>query len=72
MHEVLLTEDESRHSLEVDNGYVVLPEYASWPLRAVEGGRPLPAGFRYSSDLNDRWLDVEELKDMAADVRATV
>jgi len=72
LHEVLLTEDESRHSLEVDNGYVVLPEYASWPLRAVEGGRPLPAGFRYSSDLNDRWLDVEELKDMAADVRATV
>jgi len=70
LHEVLLTQDESRHSLEVDNGYVILPEYASWPLREVEGGRPLRADFCYSSDLNDRWLDIEELKEMAADVTA--
>ena len=27
-------------------------------------------GFRYSSDTNDRWLDVDELREMAADVRA--
>ncbi len=56
-----LTEDESRHAYELDDGYVILPEYASWPLREVEGGQPLPDGFRYSSDNNDRWLDVDEL-----------
>jgi UDP-N-acetylglucosamine 4,6-dehydratase/5-epimerase len=70
LHEVLMTEDESRHSLEVDNGYVILPEYASWHLREVEGGRPLPVGFRYSSDQNDQWLDVDELQEMAAGVMA--
>ena len=43
LHEVLLTEDEARHALEVENGYVILPEHASWPLREVEGGTPLPA-----------------------------
>ena len=70
IHEILLTEDESRHALEVDNGFVIHPEHASWPLREVEGGRPLSSGFQYSSDQNDHWLDVAELKEMAANVRA--
>jgi UDP-N-acetylglucosamine 4,6-dehydratase len=70
LHEVLLTEDEARHSLETDDSLVVLPEHASWPLREVEGGRPLPAGFHYSSDQNEHWVDVEELREMASDVRA--
>jgi len=70
LHEVLLTEDEARHSLETENGFVILPEHASWPLREVEDGRPLPTGYRYSSDQNDHWLDVDELKEMAAGVGA--
>jgi len=71
LHEVLLTEDEARHSLETENGFVILPEHATWPLRPVDDGRPLPAGFRYSSDQNDRWLDVNELREMASGVVAT-
>jgi UDP-N-acetylglucosamine 4,6-dehydratase/5-epimerase len=68
LHEVLLTEDEARHSVETEKGYVILPEHASWPLRPIEGGRPLPAGFRYSSDQNEKWLDVGELREMASSV----
>jgi UDP-N-acetylglucosamine 4,6-dehydratase len=68
LHEVLVTEDESRHALAVDDSYVILPEYASWPLPEIENARPLPPGFRYSSDLNDRWLTTEELQEMVADV----
>jgi UDP-N-acetylglucosamine 4,6-dehydratase len=70
LHEVLLTEDESRHSLETDDSFVILPEHASWPIRDVENGRALPAEFHYSSDQNTHWLDVGELKQMAADVKA--
>ena len=70
LHEVLLTEDESRHSLETDNGYVILPEHVSWRLREVENGRGLPPGFRYSSDNNEHWLDVDELREMASNVTA--
>lgn len=72
IHEILLTGDESRHSHEVENGYVILPELASWPLRDVEGGKALPPDFVYSSDTNDRWLDVDELREMAASVRAVL
>jgi UDP-N-acetylglucosamine 4,6-dehydratase/5-epimerase len=72
LHEVLLTEDEARHSLETENGFVILPEHASWPLRDVVDGRPLPAGFRYTSDGNDHWLDVEELREMASEAAAAL
>jgi hypothetical protein len=47
-----------------------MPEYASWQLRPVDGGRPLEGGFRYSSDMNDVWLDTDALRGMAADVAA--
>jgi UDP-N-acetylglucosamine 4,6-dehydratase len=70
LHEVMLTEDEARHSLEVDNGYVILPEYASWALQEVVGAGPVAPDFHYSSDVNDWWLTVDELVSMAADVRA--
>ena len=39
LHEVLVTEDESRHAVEADFGFVIIPEYASWPLREHEGAR---------------------------------
>ena len=45
------------------DSFVILPEYASWQLRPVDGGRPLAGGFRYSSDKNDDWLDVDELRE---------
>ncbi len=59
-----MTEDESRHSFDLEDRFVILPEYASWPLKEVDGSR-LTEGFRYSSDQNDRWLDVDELREMA-------
>jgi UDP-N-acetylglucosamine 4,6-dehydratase len=70
LHEVLLTEDEARHSVETDDSFVILPEHASWSVGEVDGGRPLPPEFHYSSDQNDHWLDVEQLKVMAEYVRA--
>jgi UDP-N-acetylglucosamine 4,6-dehydratase len=72
LHEVLVTEDESRHALEAEDHYVILPEYASWQMRARDGGRPLPPGFRYSSDANDQWLNVDELREASSNVHAAV
>ncbi|RMH08890.1 MAG: UDP-N-acetylglucosamine 4,6-dehydratase (inverting) [Nitrospirae bacterium] len=70
LHEVLLTEDESRHAVEYDEFFTILPEYQSWPGRPREGvagkRRPVPEGFRYSSDTNTCWLSVEELRTLLA------
>ena len=72
LHELLVTEDESRHAYEVDNGFIIMPEYPSWELRVPENARELPGGFEYSSGGNDRWLGVDELRDMTADVKAVL
>jgi UDP-N-acetylglucosamine 4,6-dehydratase len=72
LHELLVTEDESRHAYETDNGFVIMPEYPSWELRLPERASELPGGFTYSSGDNDWWLDVEELREMTADVKAVV
>lgn len=68
LHELLVTEDESRHTYELSNRYVIMPEYPSWELKPVDGER-LPNGFRYTSDTNSEWLTVDELVDLAADVQ---
>jgi UDP-N-acetylglucosamine 4,6-dehydratase len=72
LHEILLTEDESRHSQRTDDGFVILPQYASWDLKDVERGEPVPDGFRYSSDNNDEWMTPDDLRDMAAGVKVAV
>ncbi|MBM3673073.1 MAG: UDP-N-acetylglucosamine 4,6-dehydratase (inverting) [Actinobacteria bacterium] len=62
LHEVLLTVDENRHAIMVDDVYVVLPEHPWWtdhPRWA--DGKPLEDGFMYSSDQNDWWLTRDDL-----------
>ena len=67
LHEVLLTSDESRHSVDCGDMYVVLPEHPWWDRSAEDNGhRPLTDGFVYSSDSNDRWLAPDELADLLA------
>ncbi len=62
LHEVLVTADESRHTIDAGDVYVVLPEHPWWAEkpRWIDG-KPLGDGFVYSSDTNDRWLTSDEL-----------
>lgn len=65
LHEILLTGDESRHSVETEDVYVVLPEHPWWTdePRWLEG-KPLDDDFTYSSATNAEWLSVEELREL--------
>jgi UDP-N-acetylglucosamine 4,6-dehydratase len=66
LHEVLLTDDEARHSIDAGDVFVVLPEHPWWTEhpRWLEG-KPLDDGFVYSSDRNDWWLSGDELRQPA-------
>lgn len=61
LHETLLSEDEARHALEVDDMYVVQPAHSWWRQENWEHARALPEGFRYTSDSNSRWLTAQDL-----------
>jgi FlaA1/EpsC-like NDP-sugar epimerase len=68
LHEVLLTEEEARHSLEFDSYYLIEPEHPYWERDADFGGKPLKDPFKFTSDANEEWLTREELKGMIADL----
>jgi len=61
LHEVLLSEDEARHTVEKEDSFVIQPENPSWT-REPWSEPNLPDGFRYSSDNNSEWLIKEQLK----------
>lgn len=67
LHEMMVNPEDSRHTLDIDDHYVIVPEaYADKEhmIRFMEGreGKALPQGFAYTSDTNDRWVSVEQLQ----------
>lgn len=62
LHEILLTSDEARHSVDAGTHYLVLPEHSFWHVEAEQLGVPLDDGFTYASNTNDWWLSVGELQ----------
>ncbi len=61
LHEVLVSEDEARNTLELEDMYVIQPPHSWWNGEPWQGARRLPDGFRYGSDSNTRWLTGAEL-----------
>jgi UDP-N-acetylglucosamine 4,6-dehydratase len=66
LHEMLLSADEARRSVALDDMFVIKPENPTWDANWHDAGEPLPEGFEYASDTNDRWLTAEELLGLAA------
>ena len=61
LHEVLVSEDEARNTVEMDDRYVIQPSHSWWRRENWSSGKRLPEAFRYASDTNDRWLTSHEL-----------
>jgi UDP-N-acetylglucosamine 4,6-dehydratase/5-epimerase len=63
LHEVLISEDEARNTVELDKMFVVQPAEAFWfGYSWQKRGKLLSDGYRYSSDNNKEWLDVNGIK----------
>lgn len=69
LHEVLISEDESRSTLELEDMYVVQPAVSPWfGYEWEKTGKPLQDGFRYASNTNDEWLTIEQIKAIVAPI----
>ncbi len=64
LHEEMISEDDSRRSIELDDRYVILPTVAHWAFTGPEG-KSVPEGFSYRSDTNPQWLSIEDLRKLA-------
>lgn len=61
LHEVLISEDEARTTLELEDMYVIEPSHPWWQVDNWENGRAVADGFRFASDTNDAWLTEDDL-----------
>ena len=67
LHEVLISEDEARGTVELEDMFVVQPSGVLWfGHEWQENGKTLPDGFVYASNTNPQWLTVEQIKEMVA------
>ena len=71
LHEVLIHEDEARMTIEMEDMFVVQPSEALWFGHAWQDiGKPLPDGYRFSSDSNSEWLTIDQLREIVSLVKA--
>lgn len=64
LHEVLITSSDARHTLEFDDFYIIQPEFNWWKSNNHKDGKPLAEDFEYTSDKNEEWLSIEEMREM--------
>ena len=63
LHELMITRDDSRQTLEFDNLYVIQPNFKFWDRRCSwNGGRSVPEQFEYNSESNPWRLSIEEMR----------
>lgn len=69
LHEVLITGDDARSTVELAGRYVIEPSLALWGREKgmSEDATAVPEGFCYSSDGNTEWMDSDGLKRMLAE-----
>lgn len=74
LHELLISEDEARCAVELEDMFVVMPSTSlpvggrllgrDWESR----GSQLPDGFRYASNTNPQWLTIEQIQEIIAPI----
>ena len=69
LHELLLTADEARHSVDSGSHYIIYPEHPWWTGEGAWSGMDaVDPEFVYSSGTNDWWLDADGIRAMLPEV----
>jgi len=63
LHEMLLTQDDARATLEIVDRFIVEPTFSYWSNDSymLNGAKNVPEEFSYSSNNNDVWLSTQEI-----------
>lgn len=67
LHEIMISHDESRFTIELEDMFVVTPQSALWfRYDWFKEGKPVSEGFVYTSDKNSDWLTVDQIRTLVA------
>jgi len=66
LHEVMITSDDARNTIEYDDRYAILPSFKFWDHATPNPAntKPVVVDFSYSSNTNTEWLSPEMLNDI--------
>jgi len=65
IHELMISRDDARQTLELDSFYLIQPQFNYWSRRAGwDEGRKVPDDFEYQSGTNPWRLSIEEMREM--------
>ncbi|HCJ79370.1 MAG TPA: UDP-N-acetylglucosamine 4,6-dehydratase (inverting) [Desulfotomaculum sp.] len=64
IHEVLISRDEARSTLDLGKFYIIKPSFSFWSTGNWSQGRPVPEDWEYASNTNENWLEVKELQEL--------
>jgi len=64
LHEQMIGIEDANHTYEYDGYFKILPSINNWSMdpNRLKNGRKVPEGFVYSSDTNDEWMSMDELR----------
>ena len=62
LHEEMISPEEGRRALAIGDRYVLQPDLATWGYEPPDDSIPVADGFRYTSDTNDQWYSIEEIR----------
>lgn len=69
IHEQMITKEDARNTLEFDEYYIILPEIDIEHIsHKYPKGKPVAADFEYHSGNNDRWLTINDMKKLIAEI----
>jgi UDP-N-acetylglucosamine 4,6-dehydratase len=71
LHESLITEDDARSTIEMDDRFIILPNIKFWTDHAFDNLPRVPPDFTYTSDKNPRMLDIEGFLHLMAEDAST-
>ena len=66
LHEEMISPEDARRTIRQADRYVVGPTLAEWTYQEP-AGEAVPDGFRYTSDSNDQWLSIEDIRRLIAE-----
>ena len=64
LHEIMISSDDSRNLYELKDRYIKMPDFPFWDVSVPENATKVKEGFKYTSDYNEQWLSVENLRDL--------
>ena len=67
LHEEMISADDSRRTVILQNRYVVTPVVAEWGYEEPSG-EPMPEGKAYQSDTNDLWMSQDQIRNFLGEI----